>query len=104
MNCAIETDIFKEAATFSNTENQTPNKETNQITPLSTSPWPASLYITFGTASMPSHSCFIPKYTGAEKAKGQISVSVFNYFVSERDQKSTLINTVLSMDITLFLH
>lgn len=56
MTYAIEIDIFKEAVTFPNTENQTPNKEINQISPLCTSPWPAGLYITFGTVSMPNQT------------------------------------------------
>lgn len=81
MNYAIETDIFlKEAATFPSIEKQTPNKETSQITPLCTSP---------GQPDCMSHlkqflcqiKHFIPRYTGTEKAKGQISISVFNYFV-----------------------
>lgn len=46
MKYAIETHIFfEEATTFPNTENQTPNKETNQITPLLCAHPPASQFI-----------------------------------------------------------
>lgn len=69
MNYAIQTDIFfKEAATFPNIENQTPNKEINQITPLCKSPWPARLHVTHLEQLLCWIKPLIPKYTSAEKA------------------------------------
>lgn len=97
MNYAIETDFFKEAATLPSTANQTPNKETNQITPLCTSPWPARLYVTFGTVSMPNQT-FHSQIHWCRESQGPDFCFSLQLFASEQVQKSTLINTVLSME------
>lgn len=70
MNYVIETDIFKEVATFPNIENQTPNKEINHTSvqiPLASQ----IACHTFGIAPMPNQTSHSQIYWCRESTRFQ---------------------------------